>query len=460
MRADFPAPRSVPPLVAGGVAAGVGLTLLLVQGLAARRTVIGSHRGRWVHPYLREFSPELLWPWALVLGAALALLWLTRRTLERHETSSLLAWMAFAPLAQLTLRAFARVPLASLVLSDRANGFYSPTLRWSALELISRYAATVPELPTHAHHNMPGKILLYHLLRVVSDSPLVLALLVIGVANLGALLLYAIARDSLGDRRAALYALILYLFVPGTLFFLPILNVVSPLPVLLCLWLGVRWLAAPHPGLAAALGVGLYAAVFFDPLPLALGLVFLALLAAALTQRRIRGRDAAALAGLALAGFGAAHAAMRACFGFDLLAMLAYVMGEARHFNALVLRPYGVWVVQNLFDFATGAGVATVVLLGVGVAESLRGRAPLRARLARPEAVATLSTAVILTLLDLLGVNRGETVRLWIFLAGFAQIVPAWLCARTDATWPFACVLGATLLQGAVGAAMVGFALP
>jgi hypothetical protein len=71
--------------------------------------------------------------------------------------------------------------------------------------------------------------------------------------------------------------------------------------------------------------------------------------------------------------------------------------------------------------------------------------------------VLALSAAAVLVAIDLIGVNRGETVRLWIFLAVFWQLPAAWLCARTSRLWPVALVTTATVLQAAVGLAMIGF---
>jgi hypothetical protein len=110
-----------------------------------------------------------------------------------------------------------------------------------------------------------------------------------------------------------------------------------------------------------------------------------------------------------------------------------------------------VWVVRNVWDFGVCAGMATAVLILVGAWEAVRGG------IARPAAVLTLTGLAVLAFLDLAGINRGETVRLWIFIAAFLQIIPAWLCARTPKLWPFVTLLAVTVLQAAVGLAMIAF---
>jgi methylthioxylose transferase len=447
-----PRPPVVPPLLVGATVVGVVLTLLVVQRMGARSLVLGSWAGHWVYPYVRLFSWELLTPFAIVLATALGLLWLSRRAHEKHEWPTVAVWLVAAVPMQLALRWHAIAPLAAIVQSDKANSFYSPTLRFSAGELMARYMEIVTTLPPHARTNMAGKTMVYFLLRLFTDSPEALGVLVVVLSNLGALFVYLITRDLLEDKRAALYALILYVFVPGKLFFFPILNVLAPVPILASLWLCVRFVKGVHWAYAALMGPALYLTVFFEPLPLVMGLAFLGVLGLGLRRGTVAWKGAAQLVGIALAAFLASHALMRFAFGYDLFANFAYVFEDARHFSGQ--RPYGVWVKQNLWDFAISSGVASLTLAVTGAFDAARGG------LSRAPAVLALSGLAVLAFLDLAGINRGEIVRLWIFIAGFLQIVPAWLCARAPAEWPFATLLGATVLQAAVGAGMVGFVRP
>ena len=70
------------------------------------------------------------------------------------------------------------------------------------------------------------------------------------------------------------------------------------------------------------------------------------------------------------------------------------------------------------------------------------------------------SLVAVLFVTDLLGVNRSEVVRLWIFLACFWQIPAAYVCARLNSATAIALLTGVTLLQDALGTAMIGFILP
>jgi hypothetical protein len=61
---------------------------------------------------------------------------------------------------------------------------------------------------------------------------------------------------------------------------------------------------------------------------------------------------------------------------------------------------------------------------------------------------------------DAIGVNRGEVIRLWIFLACLWQIPAAYACRRLEDMSAFALVLVVTLLQNALGTAMLAFVVP
>jgi hypothetical protein len=89
----------------------------------------------------------------------------------------------------------------------------------------------------------------------------------------------------------------------------------------------------------------------------------------------------------------------------------------------------------------------------------VRGSGILR-RLSEPIVVTVLGLAAVVAVTDLIGINRGEVVRLWIFLACLAQIPAAYVCARLESRWAIVLVVAATLLHDALGTDMIGFILP
>jgi hypothetical protein len=310
---------------------------------------------------------------------------------------------------------------------------------------------------------MPGKLMFVYALKNISRRPDLLAWLVVAVSNLGGVLLYLFVRDLFADRQAALFSLVLYLFVPAKLFFFPLLNTVTPVVVLVCACLLLRWTLTGRAAYAAFLGIALYGLVFYEPLGLVMGLLFAVLIVRAVRRGDLTWRTLLLHGGLALLGFAATHAVMLVRFRFDLFETLRVIGAHALAFNVEAARPYSVWVRQNLLDFAFGAGVCQAVLfciiLGAGF---LRAGSP--GRLTEPITLLCVALAATLLVTDLLGVNRGEVVRLWIFLACFFQIPTAYACARLNSrpatALGFGVVMATTLLQGALGTSMIGFILP
>ena len=146
---------------------------------------------------------------------------------------------------------------------------------------------------------------------------------------------------------------------------------------------------------------------------------------------------------------------MKGWLDFNLVRTLGRLMSDAATFNETALRPYGTWVVQNLFDFGFGMGVTQAVLFVAPFALAVRAR-----QWADPGFVLSAALAAVVLTTDLLGLNRGEVVRLWIFLACLCQVPAAIACARLESRAAVMLVLGTSIVQGALGTAMMGFATP
>ena len=129
-------------------------------------------------------------------------------------------------------------------------------------------------------------------------------------------------------------------------------------------------------------------------------------------------------------------------------------------FNARVRRHYYPWIAQNLLDLAFGAGICQTVLF-CAVALMAVSRKTLAAGDTHGRMAALcLGTAMALVATDLAGINRGEVVRLWIFLACFMQIPAAYVC--TTARQPSRADPRARHddLQTALSASMLAFLQP
>jgi len=209
-----------------------------------------------------------------------------------------------------------------------------------------------------------------------------------------------------------------------------------------------------------AVGAMVYAAVFFEPLPLVLGLLFGALALRAVHRGELSWSQLVSHAAVGLATFVACAFVVQQLTGFDLVAAFRAVRAHALEFNVIERRPYDLWVRANLVEFFFGIGACQTVLIGAALTLGLRGPGSLRDRLVRPVTLLTPAVLAAVAVIDLIGINRGEVIRLWIFLACFLQIPAAWVCSQTGRPQAIALVVVTTLLLCALGTANIGFIVP
>jgi hypothetical protein len=141
----------------------------------------------------------------------------------------------------------------------------------------------------------------------------------------------------------------------------------------------------------------------------------------------------------------------RAATGFDTFRQLGRVAVEAERFNAWAGRPYGVWLTANLVEFLVTLGVPIVVIVLWG----LWKRSPLSTPATWMAAAGMASVLAV----DLLGRNRGEVTRLWIFLTVPFAIAAAGFLGRSGRTALLFAVAG-LVLQGGTMLAVLGFVIP
>jgi len=441
------------------VAIGVAASLYLSYQIGTQAILVGSREGRWFYFYLASFRPTILLACAAASATGLAALYLSDRVGHASEWLVVLVWFVAAVVIEAAICSLAPFPFDKIFASDGANSFNTVASHFTPGTMLGDFESVRKLWPPHGQSNMPGKSIFVYGLRRISRSGIVLPWLVVIVSNLGGLLMYGLVRDLLQSRRAALYALILYIVVPGKMFFFPLLNTVTPVPALLATWLLVRWLRTGGLAYAALLGLSVYVLALWEPLGLALGLLFVTLIIASYrTSIEPRALVWGLLAGAVM--FGVAYGVMVVRFRFDLLSTVRLLAADAVRFNEATRRPHEIWVYQNLFDFLVAVGACQAVLVvGALVDGFARGKGSLT-RLAEPVVAFSLGLAGVVLVLDWLGVNRGEVVRLWIFLACLCQIPAAYVCARLESPIAIALIFTVTLLYDALGTAMVGFILP
>ena len=443
------------------LALGFVLALYASYLVATRELVIGSQAGRWTYPYLQ---PVRLW----TLGTALAS-WLACFALLRAEGAGSLtkpwrqifAWLMIGFGVQAALRYLTPYSFEHIFTSTGANSFYTVTTHYFASTVMTDFDRMREYFPLHAQSNMPGKLMLLYALRFMTREPSVLPWLVVLVSNLGAVLMYFFVKDLFyDDKRMATIAAILYLFVPAKLFFFPLMNTVTPVVTLLCAFLLMRWLTHGLGIYAWLLGIALYGLVFFEPLPLVIGVLFAALVVRTLAVSEVSTPRLAIHTGYIVLGFAATYAVVYFTSGFEMLHAFRVIGSDAVAFNTKAGRPSDIWVRENLREFLFGMGVCQAVLVVAALVDGFLRNDVSEPRFSRPIIVLSLSLVATLAATDYIGINRGEVTRLWIFLACFFQIPAAYVCARFESPVAVALVLATTLLQCALGTAMIGFILP
>ena len=440
--------------------AGTVVAAAVCYAVATEALLLGSPRGRWHYGYVQ---PLAITPFLVAFGVSLPVLALLRVRAARSaagEWSLVLAWIALATAIQAALRSLTPYSLESIFVSPGANAFYTVTMERPLGALLSAFAHARGGLPLHAQSNMPGKLVLMYALELFTVNPALLPWIVMVLSNLGALLMYRFVHRLFGDHTTALYAAILYLFVPAKLFFFPLMNTITPVIALALACLIVEWLKTARLGWAVAIGVLLYVVVFFEPMPLVLGLLFGALTLRAVHHGDLGWSQLVLHSVAAVATFVVCAVIVEMLWGFDLVNGFRAVRAHALEFNAIQRRPYDIWVRANLVEFFVGLGACQTVLIAGALAVGLRGPGTLGERLTRPVPLLALGLLATVAAIDLIGINRGEVIRLWIFLACFLQIPAAWVCAHTRRPQAIALVVMTTLLLCALGTANIGFVIP
>ena len=452
---------------------GSALSLVGAGLIVTQRLVIGSPEGGWYYGYLARSHSRSVGPFliaCLLVAAGVAGSWRSLRhpsnnnrtaSARVQEWTPILAWCLLAIGIQALLRSFTPYPLGAMFASDGANSFFNTALRFDVDSILGDFERLRSSWPLHAHSNLPGKLLLVRALTLISTRADVLAWTIVVLSNLGGVLLYVVVRDLFADRFVAALAAILYLFTPAKFYFFPLLNTVTPVVVLACACLLVRWLHTGRTVYAALLGAAVYGLILFEPTALVVGVLFAALLAHTVVNGRMAIGAVLFHIVIGVLTFAATHVAMMVWFGFDLISAFRAVAVDAVAFNAVARRPYHIWVRQNLVEFLFGVGICQVVLFVAALTDGAAGLKNHR-RDRGTVAIVLICTAILamVGLADVIGVNRGEVIRLWIFLACLWQIPAAYVCRRLESPVAFTVLLITTLLQDTLGTAMLAFIVP
>jgi hypothetical protein len=448
--AENPGPsgqNAAPQLVSYRFAAVLAICIAGYVVLVATQTMVfGWNMGGWSYSYVQGFKPTpLIVGFLLAATAAACDRWIPPRM-------GLVFWFVAGTAGQIVLHSF----MFDRSLNDMVTsmGFYEVVNSTALHDILGRFRELRGSWPrAHPGANMPGMLMLYKGIEVFVINPTVIALLSVLLSNLGAILLYLIVESVYGSRQLALRSSVLYLFIPARIYFLPILNTLSPLPILFALLMLIRFLCSGRVWFALLTGVALYASVLFDPETLALGFFFIAVIVKFVRVDRIPVSRLGRLAIFGAAGFAAVYVLMRIVYGFDLLSAIYTLFAANKDFNAARDRPYSSWLFGNQYELFMGAGLLATICCFTYLAVALVG-SDLPMSLAQTSFLVCLFGTI--AVLVIAGVMRGEVSRLWIFLMVFMQVVAADFCGRF---WPYVyrIVLAGAIIQTAISTAMVGW---
>jgi len=438
---------------------------VLIVLICTKSIIFGSVRGNAYYPYLHGITPLPFLMFVAIAPLCVFLARVSEKHVSRFPVRIVLLWLIAGFLLQLLIRSLYPFSLGSIVRSDLSNSFYSPTLNYKMGDLLGNYTRVAPLLPVHARANMPGKIVLFYLLGAVTSSPQVMGYLIILLSNAGGVIVYWISRRLVNNRVIALYSLMLYLFIPARIFFFPILNTVTPVFLLVALLLFLLYLDSKNGLYLLVLGASLYVIILFEPVPLVMGIVFVALLLKYYREHGFAPAHLIATIAYPLVSLLLIHLIARRALGFDIIGTFLCVVRDAVGFNQLAGRSYGVWLIQNIKDFFIGAGCAQSVLFiaaiaGIALRRGASHGRTLAGAVLEPASLISVSTLLALLVLDIIGINRGEVTRLWIFLMVFLQMSVAHLCVPQPGRVTGYIVLLCSVLQTLVCISMIAFVYP
>src|SRR5439155_3307488 len=125
----------------------------------------------------------------------------------------------------------------------------------------------------------------------------------------------------------------------------------------------------------------LYGLVFYEPLPLAMGLLFMLFVLRALWLGQIAWPRLLSQVPVIVATWLTTYAAVRLIFGFDLISRFRQVGLDAVQFNRDVGRAYSVWIWGDLREFVFGIGICQAILFCAALADGIAGGTTWRERL-------------------------------------------------------------------------------
>ena len=400
---EFTAPGGMSTFEAGTVIA-LGLAFCLavlveLGGTTPEGTLQLTHWTPWRDLGIVRTSLILLPPFPLIAWV----LWKAESG-TAAATAPLVALLAVASLAlqALGLAADPRgLSMVSRIVHSPATGYYADAANIKSLVEWLRHFHEIP-LQFHSQTHPAGPILFYYTFIQLfgTAAGAVAGGWTVGLlAAAGVLVMYRFAGLWTLDRNARLTACAFYALLPALTLFFPEFDQMYPLFSML---LAIFWVKALDSGdwkPAAGAGAMLFLASFF-----AYNLLVMVAFVVYYGIYRLRMRKTEHLwraLGVTVAAFVALHGVLRLA-GYDAVAALQRSLAAQAMFAKMLHRPYERFIFFDVYDLFLGAGMLAFALLLFHLRR-------------KPQPLTWIALATILTV-DLSGLLRGETARVWLFL--------------------------------------------
>ncbi len=327
--------------------------------------------------------------------------------------------------------------IKQIVASPDATSYFTDAMSIHGLtEWMSHFHQAA--LHGHASTHPAGPILFYYaFLKLFGpDAGASFGGYALGFAgSAGVLVMYLFAGLWTSDRRVRVLASAFYALVPALTVFFPELDQVYPIFSMLLILTWARGLGGSRAN-SIFLGVVLFVASLFAYNLLATG-AFLLYYGLYWLWRRGGTRAAWMIAfrtaGAALAVCTGLYLALWAAIGYNAPASLGHAIANQTRIGAALNRPYFTFVVLDLYDYFLGAGIIAAPILFLYLRRMLKGFTADRT----DGALTLLGLATILTV-DVSGLLRGETSRVWLFLQPLLIVPVAIELSRLRRPWRLA----------------------
>ena len=440
--------------------------LVLLYLLINKHIIFGSVTGNFAYRYINNITIRPILTFFILTPLILYLVYLTHKYIQKRDAKIIVLWLIAGFIFQILIQSLYPYPLETLVQSLTSNAYYEQSLKYSPKELLSNFHSI--DLFGHSRNNMPGKILFFHFLGIWTRSPQIMGYLIIIFSNLGAVLVYYISKILFRDKLIAIYSLILYLFIPAKLFFFPILNTISPVFILLLLLIFILYLEQNKIAYLFLCGILTYLILLFDPLTLVLGIMFIFIYAKYHWEKKLGIFHFLKTVSYSLLSFFLIHFCFLLFFKFNIIKTFITVSKMAMSFNIKANRSYGIWIINNPKDFLINLGIMPAILFLIRIVylvkeiiQILKSKFNEEKRITKiifeSGNLITLSFLTVLIFIVFIGINRGETIRLWIFLMVFVQIIVSHFCVKKLNFTTFYLILMSMILQTIITISMVSF---